>query len=791
MVVGSPGDGGTHATHTGKTRDEVSRFNPNMVLLWRADANSQAGPASLVFDSKHETDVVKFFFVYENVVMRGKSDEDKTGELLCYLQGEAFDYYYETYRQDGGLNETARDYGAVKKALHARFESVPEPEENIRLAVASRLDSNDLLASLNEMDRRFERASFNVEAKFGLLRSAVMEHVDVSQFVLYRSPTTYEGLKKAVKDFVTGRKAYLAARDAKQSQPQVPKRILQRPERRQEPDKIERKVDVLAEQLAELSLLMKKNQTIEQSEHVRTCSFCKEPGHGASRCRSNPHRDSRCPNCGKLGYGKETCWAKYRTGAPRAGAANLTSVPSNRDSVDAQVTYMDETNDGEVVAVTKRNADGEPLPKQLKTHEEVAIPRLLNPPVPFEMQRTISPPGSGLKRSHQRKKAKKVTKKTSLQEYVRKYNVISELANASSGLTFRQLVRGDADVAKREIVRLFAKQRVRGRTFAGHADTRSRRLRLVTVKVYGTEAQALLDSGAVPNIILPKLASKLCLSPQPTEKHITVADGANAPCLGSLHQIPTSFGEVIVKLDFLVVKGRPFDVIIGLLTLEGLQACIDLRKQHVQMTVGEYTTRLGLILDVEHVSRSTASTDSEDFTSDSEAVPASSTTSDNEFVLATLDRAPFEPDLGLTKLPDAAEDGLIGLPDLLEGEPDSESEAEEGESRADEENPERLQLALLREKLRHLAFETRESIVSSIQNSGIVAWSLDDLRSADVPVSHSFELEDPRPITHTVRRLPSRHNEVVHDVVHCGHVGWTVGRAMRVRTRKGIREATR
>ena len=392
-----------------------------MVLLWRADANSQAGPASLAFDGNNEADAAKFFFVYENVVMRGKSDEDKAGKLLCYLQGEAFDYYYETYRQDGGLNETASDYRAVKKALHGRFGSVPKPEENIWLAVASRFDGNDLLASLHEMDPRFEKASFNTEAKFGLLRSAVMEHVDVSQFVLYKSPTTYEGLKKAVKDFVTGRKAFLAARNAKQSQPPVLKLILQRPERRQDPDKIERKVDVLAEQLAEQSLLMKKNQKMEHSDHVRTCPFCKEPGHGASRCRSNPHRDTRCPNCGKLGHGKETCWAKYRTGATRAGAANPTSAPSHGDSGNARVTYIHETNDGKVVAVNRRNADGEPPPKKLKTHEEVAIPRLLNPPVPFEMQRRISPPRSGPKMSRQRKKSKKVTKKTPLQEYVRKY----------------------------------------------------------------------------------------------------------------------------------------------------------------------------------------------------------------------------------------------------------------------------------------------------------------------------------------------------------------------------------
>ena len=69
-----PVTGDTPTTHTGKKRDEVYRSNPNMVLLWKADANSQAGPASFVFDGKHEADVAKSFFVYENVVMRRKSD---------------------------------------------------------------------------------------------------------------------------------------------------------------------------------------------------------------------------------------------------------------------------------------------------------------------------------------------------------------------------------------------------------------------------------------------------------------------------------------------------------------------------------------------------------------------------------------------------------------------------------------------------------------------------------------------------------------------------------------------
>ena len=287
---------------------------------------------------------------------------------------------------------------------------------------------------------------------------------------------------------MTGRKAFLAVRNANQFQPPGPKLILQRPERRQEPDKIERKVDFRAEQLSEVPLLMKKNQTMEQSDYVRTCSFYKEPGHGAGLCRSNPHQDTRCPNYGKLGRGQETCWVTPRTEQPQAGAMTPPLVLSNGDSCNAQVTYVDEAKDGEAVTVTKRNVDGEPLPNQLKTHKEVAIPRLLNPPAPFEVQKRALAPRLGPRRSFQKKKLKKTSKNNSLQEHVGKNNVISELANAPSGLTFRQLIHGDANVSKKDVGRLFTKQGGPRRVFADHANINPRRLRLVTLKVYGTEA---------------------------------------------------------------------------------------------------------------------------------------------------------------------------------------------------------------------------------------------------------------------------------------------------------------
>lgn len=87
-----------------------------------------------------------------------------------------------------------------------------------------------------------------------------MKHTDVLQFMLYRAPTTYEGLKKGKRDFESGQKFFLAAHMARHSQPLTSKRILQKLEKRQEPEQIEKKVDIIAARLAEPSLLMKKSQ---------------------------------------------------------------------------------------------------------------------------------------------------------------------------------------------------------------------------------------------------------------------------------------------------------------------------------------------------------------------------------------------------------------------------------------------------------------------------------------------------------------------------------------------------
>ena len=228
----------------------------------------------------------------------------------------------------------------------------------------------------------------------------------------------------------------------------------------------------------------------------------------------------------------------------------------------------------------------------------------------------------------------------------------------------------------------------------------------------------------------PNFVQTLYLSRKAATKHITVANGKNAACVGILDQVPLSFGSLVSKTDFLVVSGAPYDIIIGLPALEEIQACIDLGQQHVEVTANNKKARLGLEMD-SGPREDDSSTDSEDLTSDSAAGPADYSDEETESVLAVRDKEPFEPD---SRFP----------PENSKGR-----------------NPEREKWDVLEAKLDHIEKDSADKITASIRDAGIAAWSPDDLRPADVPVTHSFEWEGERPISHRARRLSSIYNDVV------------------------------
>ena len=94
------------------------------------------------------------------------------------------------------------------------------------------------------------------------------------------------------------------------------------------------------------------------------------------------------------------------------------------------------------------------------------------------------------------------------------------------------------------------------------------------------------------------------------------------------------------------------------------------------------------------------------------------------------ERVLFEPDLSWAGAATENEDPPAGLPDLV-GEVTEYKSEDEKESGNEKEG-------LLMSKLSHISKEKADHIVAPIKSMGIAAWSLDDLRPTDFPLSHSF-----------------------------------------------------
>ncbi len=77
------------------------------------------------------------------------------------------------------------------------------------------------------------------------------------------------------------------------------------------------------------------------------------------------------------------------------------------------------------------------------------------------------------------------------------------------------------------------------------------------------------------------LAEKLRLNLSPTKRRIVVGDGSTGDCAGVLEEILVSFGDIVVRLNFMVIKSFPYDLIIGSPTLFDMCACMYLYHQAV------------------------------------------------------------------------------------------------------------------------------------------------------------------------------------------------------------------
>lgn len=101
--------------------------------------------------------------------MNGSENSSKADELIKYLDGAAFDFYYESYAEEEGLFPSASNYQDVKTTMKQKFEKVEHPEISIQMAVNASLDEADYLHSLSGIQSLYNKAGFDEKAEYGLL----------------------------------------------------------------------------------------------------------------------------------------------------------------------------------------------------------------------------------------------------------------------------------------------------------------------------------------------------------------------------------------------------------------------------------------------------------------------------------------------------------------------------------------------------------------------------------------------------------------------------------------------
>lgn len=133
---------------------------------------------------------------------------------------------------------------------------------------------------------------------------------------------------------------------------------------------------------------------------------------------------------------------------------------------------------------------------------------------------------------------------------------------------------------KREMDKILSRKRQLEVGLSKQSKDHGRRvLKKVLMKVYETGMRAPLDSGILPNVLSKEFVDRFGSDTENTKQCINAVTGENSPVEGMLKNVPIRLKEKIAKLNFFVVEGSPFDVIVGDPTMENLKGVLDLENR--------------------------------------------------------------------------------------------------------------------------------------------------------------------------------------------------------------------
>ena len=686
-------------------------------------------PRELAFAGNKDEDVKAFFFKYALFEFNGRTDEEKAQGLVRYLEEEALNFYIDTFTEGDGLSQDGKDFAKVRQAMIAKFSKKKTDAEIIQEAVELRYDGGDVAKFFRDADKMYEEAGFNDKAKYGMVMKAIRPAPKMLEFVLVRGDDTFKEVKDSCLDFERNQNMHSLGNSSKAGSSSGDL-------------KQDTTMEELCDEIKKMQLMfakMEKKVAATKPGREPYCWKCKKTGHYASQCTEKASDRLSCNYCGKPGHTESSCYTKQADEIAKRrnkdGETPTVSVLKRGDASkpeSGKPVMLVEESEGEEMVMTKRLATGEPVNKQVRVDvdgDQVLTnprsqPTRLAPSI--SRRRPIITPQNIAAATKKKKVTKtKDSKRKSILEAlgkrVEQYDLLNNLAQAESGITFGQIARGDVDNIRKDLQKVLSGRvkktplNVAGEEEEGHVPPNRHQLVLLTV--HSEPVYALLDSGAIPDIMSARLAEKLKLEVEPTNRRIIVANGASEGVKGTVTNIPVGFGSVVTRLNFLVMESVPFDLIISDPTQIKLRMKIDKYHSTVKVKMNGKTDTLNLQYEPD-----VGDNTDDDFTSDSDShddIGEDSDPGDYAGLVLTVNE----------KTVNAIGDGKEDL---------------------------------MTQKLSHLGPEYSQKLMDLLGDyPDVIAETFEDVRPSNVDVRHKFELTNDRPIFQKLRRVPPAYNAVI------------------------------
>ena len=320
------------------------------MLHWYPQQGKET-PSELVMFTG-ESDARKFFYLFENVLMKDSTDEEKAEKVVCFLSGQAFYFDFDRFTMDNSPNSGAKDYATVKKIMLEKFSTQKTEAEIMKDAVTLSYDGGDIKAFITKAEKAYNQAKFNDSAKFGLLREALNGDHMLLQFVLFRGAKDYISVKKACLEFAENKKML----DSPSSVPTATNT-----------DRKDERIDELCKQIENLHLLMSKQNRPPRVSEPK-CHRCKKTGHYASQCQLPPEPPLVCTYCCKHDHRAEVCYTKQCDDSAKAQRITILKKEDAQRDVETKealkpqnmmfLSQMTDEDEEEPVAILNRAPNG-------------------------------------------------------------------------------------------------------------------------------------------------------------------------------------------------------------------------------------------------------------------------------------------------------------------------------------------------------------------------------------------------------------------------------------------------